>query len=130
MSEIKVNASFILPGSVLPAEPPMLKNGKKRKKRGKKEEEKEEQVSYYQEIIRLPKDKPIVISLRKAKDVTQNMHLTKEAYSYMTAQENPAKSCSKYEWARMSKRKRLEAHLNIIAESIGGKLVDFVVLED
>ena len=125
MSEIKVNASFMLPGSVLPAEPPCSKNGKKKKKKEEKEE-----ILYQKEVIRLKNQAPIVINLRVAKPVTQNMHLTKEAYSYMISAENPAKGQKLFDWKRLSNRKRLKAHLQNIASSIGGVLVDFVVLED
>ena len=64
MADVKVSASFILQGSVLPAEPPCSKKGKKERK-----EEKEKNENFYrQEVIRLRNNKQIVINLRKRYD--------------------------------------------------------------
>ena len=59
MADVKVSASFILQGRVLPAEQPCSKKGKK-----KKEEKEKNENFYHQETIRLRNNKPIVINVR------------------------------------------------------------------
>lgn len=132
MSEIKVNASIILPGRVLPAEPPLLKNGKKERKKKRKEEKEEEKtlISYHQETIRFKDKTPIVINVRDAKPVKQIIRLSKEAYSAMVSAENPVKGTTSFMWKKLSARKRLQAHLQVMANALGGKLDDFSILED
>ena len=56
MVDVKVSASFILQGSVLPAEPPCSKKGKKKRKK----EEKKNEILYRQEIIHLKKNIKII----------------------------------------------------------------------
>ena len=75
MVDVKINASFILPGSVLPAE--LLSARKRGKKEKKEEKEKQDnQILYRQEKIRLPKGQSIVINLREAKPAKQVIHLS------------------------------------------------------
>ena len=127
MVDVKINASIVLQGGTLPAEPPQLK---KRKKGKKKKEEKKSEILYRQEIIRLEKEKPIVISLREPKSARQVIHLCQEAYDYMIANENPVKGMKVFEWKKLSNNKKVKLHLQVFAESLGGKLEAFKILED
>ena len=128
MSDVKINACFVLQGGTLPAEPRLLKKAKKKKK--KKEEKKESEILYRQEIIRLENEKPIVISLREAKPARQSLHLSIDAYNYMIADENPVQGMKLFEWKKLSKNKRVKLHLQVTADSLGGKLESFTILED
>lgn len=131
MIDVKINASFVLPGGTLPAEPSLLKKGEKKKKRKEKEEKQnDEQLQFRQEVIRLEKGNQIVISLREAKVARQSLHLSIEAYEYMTSDDNPAPKIKLFEWKRLSKNKRVKAHLQDIAAGLGGKLESFTILED
>lgn len=130
--DVKINASFLLQGRGLPAEPHLLKNVKKKKKK-EKEEEKEKQkdeILYRQENVNLKGGKQIVISLREAKPARQNLHLNTEAYNYMTSNDNPVPKMKVFQWKQLSKNKKVKLHLQVIAESLGGKLESFTILED
>jgi hypothetical protein len=59
----------------------------------------------------------------------QNIKISKDAYNYMNSKECPSFSTPK-DWSRMSKVKKLEAHLNEIAESRGGKVLHYHIFED
>lgn len=132
MTDVKVSASFILPGSVLPAEPPLLKKGKKKKRKNKKkkEEKTENTISYKKESIKVDKKETIVINLRVAKPAKQVININSDAYAYMVSQDSPAPGFKLFEWKRMTVTKRLRVHLGLIAESLGGKLEAFKVLDD
>lgn len=126
MVDIKINASIVLQGGTLPAEPPQLKKGKKKRK---KKEEKSE-VLYRQEKIHMDKGKPIVISLREPKPARQVLHICQEAYNNMVASDNPVKGVKVFEWKKLSPNKRVKLHLQVLAESLGGRLEAFKILED
>lgn len=59
----------------------------------------------------------------------QSLNISKEAYLYMTGKECPSFMKPK-DWSRMSKTKRLEAHLEEIAESRGGVVLHYHIFED
>lgn len=126
MVDVKVSASFILQGSVLPAEPPCSKKGKKKRKK----EEKKNEILYRQEIIHLKNKKPIVINLREAIPATQSLHLSMDAYNHMISVDNPVEGIKVYEWKKLTPNKRVKYHLQVIAESFNAKLESFTVLED
>jgi hypothetical protein len=103
MVDVKVSASFILQGSVLPAEPPCSKKGKKKKR---KKEEKKNEILYRQEIIHLQNKKPIVINLREAIPATQNLHLSMDAYNHMISVDNPVEGMKVYEWKKTNYKQK------------------------
>lgn len=121
MADIKVSATFILPGRVLRAETPV---------KNKKGEKRKEEELYYQETLRFKNDKPIVINLRKGVPATQVLHISYDAYKGMIAQDNPAKGVTPYEWRKLSNKKRLQSHLNLVADTLNGVLESFTVLDD
>lgn len=128
MIDVKVRASFILQGSILPAEQSTLKSGKKKRKK-KEKEKKEFQVNYKTETIKLKKE-TVTIKLRQAKPVTQTIQLSLDAYNYMTDPKIIAYGKNSREWGQLSKNKRLKYHLEQMAEDLCGTLDSFVVLED
>ena len=132
MYNIKVSASFVLPGRTLLAEQPCSKNGKTKEKKEKMMEEemvRNDKLSYHQETIYL-KDKRLIINLRDAIPARQNLHLSEDAYNYMIAPENPVPGMKVFEWKRLTKTKRVRLHLEEIAKNFRGTLESFSVLED
>lgn len=57
------------------------------------------------------------------------INLTTEAYNYMTSKESPEWMKSG-DWVRMSKVKRLECHLNRLAENFCGVLDSYQVFDE
>ena len=57
-----------------------------------------------------------------------NLKLTQDAYEYMTSVEQPY--WFKGPWKLMSKKQRLETHLQRICEDKGGTAYTYVILED
>jgi hypothetical protein len=125
MADVKVSASFIVQGRILPAEPPCSKKGKK-----KKEEKEKNEGFYRQETIRLKNNKPIVINLRNTIPAKQNLHLSTVAYNHMISVDNPVEGMKMYDWKKLSNNKRLKCHLQVIAQSLNLELDSFTVLED
>ena len=75
-------------------------------------------------------DKEIIhFKIRNTTPAIQNINISKEAYIYMTGKECPSFMKPK-DWSRMSKVKKLEAHLNEIAESRGGTVLHYHIFED
>lgn len=128
MSEVKVSLSIKLPGRVMMSQEladSLEKQGlhgytkhsmivEEHKRNGKK--------------VKVDKQ-TIHFSTRNTVPAVQNINLSREAYNYMTGKECPSFTKPK-DWSRMSKTKRLEAHLNEIAESRGGVVVHYHIFED
>ena len=121
MSEIKVNLSLTLPGSVLLSEKECSKNPK---------------YFYDNFSMKICKDakgkqKEIIhIKTRKSKPVKQNIKLSKEAYDYM----NDSRVCPdpklKREWGNYTAYQRIKYHCGQIAEALGAIGFTFEVLDD
>lgn len=71
----------------------------------------------------------IHFKIRNFVPAIQNINICKEAYLYMIGKECPSFMSPK-DWSRMSKVKRLEAHLKEIAESRGGTVLHYHIFED
>lgn len=125
MIENKINATIILPGRVVEAEPVKLKIGKMNE-----EEKKAYFNSHYQETVHLNKKEHIVLTFKKPKPASQNIKLSLEAYQYMISMESKPIDMSKAEWSSYSKNKKVKYHLSVIADSLGGKLGEFSILND
>ena len=97
-----------------------LKNGRK-KTITKVVEDWDKMDSHSFKVSESGKAKPetIVFHTRKCKTATQSLNMNKDAYEYMTRGECPSFAKPK-DWARMSKKQRLEAHLNNTVEQLGG----------
>lgn len=139
MNEIKLNLSIVLPGSTLfskeeclktTQEVIKLKNGKKRTVT-KVVEDWDKMDKHTFKVSESGKAKPetIVFHTRKCKPATQSINLNKNAFDYMTRGECPSFAKPK-DWARMSKKQKLEAHLSKIVEHVGGVSFTYQVFED
>jgi hypothetical protein len=83
------------------------------------------------------KAKVQAIQLRPSKTAKQVISICKEAYEYMTSKEGRPTLPSvrgKYSnstWCtKMGKKARLEAHLSLISQSLGGISFSYEILED
>lgn len=128
MSEVKVSLSIILQGRVMLSQESAKTLEKmnlagftkhsmvvgEHKRMGKK--------------VKVDKE-TIHFKTRNTIPAVQNINICKEAYLYMTGKECPS-FISPKDWSRMSKTKKLEAHLNEIAESRGGKVKQYHIFED
>lgn len=131
MLDIKISATILLPGSTLVAEKPISKTGKTKEQLEQLKQEyynthKKETVAFYCNRQR----HIIEIWTRVGKPATQKINLCKEAYNHMISNEGYTDVASKHDWARTSKKMRIRLHLMQIAESLGGTLLDFAILED
>ena len=126
MDDVKLNLNIILPGSIMLSSRECEENPK----------------NYEKQVIRVEtikqdkkKKKPIKfveyldIYVRKCRTASQSINLTKQAYDYMTSKECPYFAKPK-DWARMSKIKRLEAHLEETCKALGGISFTYQVFED
>ncbi len=72
----------------------------------------------------------ITFHTRKCKPATQSLNMSREAYKHMI-DKNSCPSWSKPgKWAAMSKKGRLEAHLQRTVEHLGGVSYTYQVFED
>lgn len=63
------------------------------------------------------------------KNCSQHLSISQDAYDSMTSQEVPYWS-NKHTWGRMSKKQRLEAHLQRISEDLNGLRYTYEVLDN
>lgn len=127
MNETKLNLNIVLPSSTMLSKQECLKNPK---------DSFEKQVIRV-ESVKLDKKKKkyiktveyLDIHVRKCRTASQSINMTKEAYDYMVSKECPYFAKPK-DWARMSKVKRLEAHLEETCKALGGISYTYQVFED
>ena len=127
MSEIKVRLSMSVPGAQMLSSQDCEKMSKKdaydystltiryREKKGKKS------------VI---KKETLYINTRKSKPAKQCISISKEAYDYMTDVMAIPSSKLVRTWANMSKAKRLEYHLNLMAESFNALSYTYEIFDD
>lgn len=72
----------------------------------------------------------ITFYTRKCKPATQSLNINKEAYKYMIDKDSCPSWSKPKKWAAMSKKERLEFHLQRIAEHFGGTSYTYQVFED
>jgi hypothetical protein len=75
--------------------------------------------------------KPEIMAVytRKCIPASQSINISKDSYDYMTKGDCPAFSKPK-EWAKLSKKAKLEAHLQSIMEHLGGISYTYQVFDD
>lgn len=143
MSEIKVSLTIALQGSVMFSKEECLKTTQKvieRKTKGGKVYKKTINVQVEnldmmdKHIVQVTDEngknpETLTIYTRKTKPATQSMNLCREAYEYMTSKECPVWS-KIGAWNQMKPKQRLEAHLQKIAEHLGGRVLSYKVFED
>lgn len=89
-----------------------------------------EKKVFDRKIRKLVKEREVLhISTRKSRPARQNVSLSKEAYVWMTGNDSAPMGMMK-PWKNMSKTKRLEYHLNLIAENFGAASFSYEVLDD
>ena len=127
MNEIKLNLNIVIPGRQLLSAKECAENPKE---------------SFEKQVVRVESVKPdkkkkkyiktveyLDIHVRKCRTASQSINMTKEAYDYMVSKECPYFAKPK-DWARMSKVKRLEAHLEETCKALGGISYTYQVFED
>jgi hypothetical protein len=128
MNETKLNLNIILPGRTLLSAKECAENPK---------ESYERQKIRIETVEKDPKKKNkfiksvewIDIKVRKCRTASQSINMTKDAYDYMVSKECPYFAKPK-DWARMSKVKRLEAHLEETCKALGGISYTYQIFED
>lgn len=128
MNDIKVSLTIALPGRVMLSKAECLKIMKKDSETVVVEDYDKTDKEYLQVGKRT-----YTLHLRKTKPATQKLNLSKYAYDYMVGIEPPYWVKPYYKgktWSNLSKKQRLVAHLEGIAESLNGKLQSFEVFED
>lgn len=144
MSEIKLSLSIELQGSTMFSKEECLKTARKviekKIKAGKiykktievKVEDWNKMEKHSMRVTDEGGTNPEIITFhtRKCKPAMQSLNMGKEAYEYMI-DKNSCPSWSKPgKWAAMSKKERLEAHLQRTVEHLGGVSYTYQVFED
>lgn len=126
MSEIKVRLSMTIPGAVMLSSQECDKNPK-------------ENYDVTKLLVKGDNKKDselITVAMRKAKPAKQSVSITKEAYESMVSNEFRCECPSlirkypKHVWLKLNRQQRLEAHLAILAESLGAISFTYEVLDD
>lgn len=145
-TEIKLNLNIVLPGRIMFSKEECLKTtqkvievlnnktGKTYKKRIKEIiEDFDKMDKHYIKVLDYVNNKTVSETLtfytRKSIPVTQSLNICKDAYNYMISSECPIFSKPKV-WNSMSKKERLEAHLQKITESLSGISYTYQIFED
>lgn len=126
MNEIKVSLSIVLQGSIMYSQ-----------EQAKALEEEKEGTGYDTFNMRVEGKKSdgkkdvqtITVKTRKNKPASQSLNLSMDAYNYMVSNEAPY-FVKPRDWARLTKKQRLEAHLKRIVEELGGVSFTYAVLDN
>ena len=70
----------------------------------------------------------ITVKTRKSRPARQSLNLSMDAYNYMVSDEAPYFVKAR-DWKRLTKKQRLEAHLNRICQELGGVSYTYAVLD-
>ena len=140
MNEIKVSLTISLQGSVMFSKEECLKTTQKVTRKKNKSFKKQARIQE-EDLSKMDKNTLRVIDkrgkhpemitfyTRKSRPAKQTINISKDSYDYMTSS-----SCPEWSkvgaWIQMSKVKRLEAHLQRLAEHLGGNVLSYKVFED
>lgn len=113
MSDIKISASFLVPGAKRYGEAVCEKDRSKY-------EHVEVKASDGKTTDRLH------LLLRKRIPAKQVINISREAYEYMVGSECPSFSTPTL-WKGLGRKAKIQAHLEAMAKSLGGKLDDYTV---
>lgn len=119
MSDIKVSLYIELPGRTLYSKQSCLKNGKPDPEKHHKEFMKVEDGKGHFETI--------TVNTRKSIPAKQIINLSQEAYDYFISDNKPAEY--RGDWKKMSEAARLNWHLTETAKSLGGKMIEYQILD-
>lgn len=125
MNEIKVSVSIVLQGSTLFTQEEAETLEKEQPKSG---------FEKHTQVVENPKNRKdretIHYQTRRCRPASQSVKLCKEAYLHMIDKS----ACPEWEkmnkWATMSKKERLESHLQRLTEHLGGLSYTYKMFED
>lgn len=141
-NEIKVSLTIELPGATMVLKENCLKtiqkevtkkdkSGKIYKKTTKiQAEDWDKMDKNVLDIYNNKELKHITYFTRKTKPAIQSINITKEGYNSMTSDGRPEWYKGPINWNNLSKKQRLEKHLNVIAEYLGGKVSSYQIFEE
>ena len=139
MSEIKVSLTIELQGSTMFSKEECLKTTQEtittKKGRKKTVTKAVEDLSKMEKNTLRVTDKngtnPEIITFhtRKCRPATQSINMSKEAYEYMISNDSCPAWIKVGKWSVMSKRERLEAHLQKTVEHLGGTSYTYKVFD-
>lgn len=142
MDNIKVNLSILLPGGTMLSveestriieEPVKTPSGKNKQLNGEvvttpiRVMDTHKHDKFEMEIMDRGRKETIKVFTRKSKKARQVMHLTEDAFDYMTSDERPYDY--KGIWSRLTDMEKLKWHCNRIAETIGGTVESIQILD-
>lgn len=134
MSEIKLNLSIEIPGRTMFRENECLKKIERHLKRNGKTRLLIDTVydSDKTEKNILVSDKGDVYTYhtRKCIPARQTVNISKEVYTYMVGNDSAPSHITHKAWIGMSKKERLQTHLKMIADDLGGTSYTYKVFED
>lgn len=134
MSEIKLNLSIEIPGRTMFRENECLKKIERNLKRNGKtrllidtvyDSDKTEK-----NILVSDKGDAYTYHTRKCIPARQTVNISKEVYTYMVGNDSAPSHITHKAWIGMSKKERLQTHLKMIADDLGGTSYTYKVFED
>ena len=145
-NDIKVNLTITLKGSVIMSKEECLKTiqkeiTKKNPKNGKimykkiidiQVEDWDKMDKHTIRVTNTNGTNPEIITFhtRKCIPATQSLNISKEAYEYMIDKDSCPSWINPSRWSRMSKKEKLEAHLQKITEYLEGVSYVYQIFED
>ena len=143
-TSVKVNLSIVLKGSTMLSRQECLKTThkviEKKTKAGKiykkttevKVEDWDKMEKHTMRVAETNGANPEIITFytRKCKPTKQSLNISKEAYEYMIDKDSCPLWSKPSKWATMSKKERLESHLQRTVEHLGGISYTYQVFED
>ena len=140
MNEIKLNLSIVLPGRILLSKEECLKTTRETitDKSGKKKtvikviEDYSKMNKHSMKVrgVKKSDSETITFFTRKSIPATQSINMTKESYDYMTDRNSCPPWSKQSKWNTMSKKERLESHLQRTTEHLGGISYTYQIFED
>ena len=140
MSEIKLSLSIELRGSTMFSKEECLKTTQETitTKSGRKRtvtkvvEDWDKMEKHTMRVTDTDGTNPEIITFhtRKCKPATQVLNISTEAYKAMIDNNSCPSWIKPFKWAGMSKKSRLEAHMQRLMENFGGTSYNYQVFED
>ena len=142
--EIKVSLTVELPGAIMWSKEECLKTThkviEKKTKAGKiykktikvRVEDWDKMEKHTVRVTDINGTNPEIIAFhtRKCKPATQSLNISKEAYEYMIDKDSCPSWSKPGKWVAMSKKERLESHLQRTVAHLGGISYTYQVFED
>lgn len=81
-------------------------------------------------VKKLTKKENLIVFTRKSKPAKQNISISREAYKYMTDKKCVPSFTTAFIWNKLNAKKRLERHLQEIAEYFNALSYSYEILDD